>query len=338
MVHMSNRIINRLTLYEREQIEYYLRHGRKVREIARFLKRDHSVISREIKKGSGQYLNYSAKAAQDLTDRRAKKTNKRKLGKDERLRSYVLARLKQGWSPDQIEGRLKEYPPKTLMGHTISDETIYQYVYNSPYGRYWYQYLRKKNAPRRQKRRYRKTQKTSIPERISIHPRPVLVDERARYGDWESDTVIFRKQRAVLSVQYERKSMLVRMHKAADKSANETDDAITKSVESLPDRLFKTMTFDNGGEGAHHQRLNKEYDINTFFCDLYKSWQKGGVENMNGLIRDYLPRSTILACLTLTDRDIYEIQEQLNNRPRKGLNYLTPNEIIQNPIVDEMVQ
>lgn len=325
---MSNKIINRLTLYEREQIEYYLRHGRKVGEIARFLKRDHSVVSREINRHKGDYLPYSAKAAQEIADRDAKKTNRRKLDKDERLCAYVVARLKNGWSPDEIAGRLKHQPPPALKGRTISDESIYQYIYESPYGRYWYHYLRRKNAPRRQKLHSRKHQVSTIPDRVSIHLRPALVDKKTRYGDWESDSVIFRKQTEILSVQYERKSMLVRMHKALNKSADETDNAIMKSLESLPAELFKSMTFDNGGEGAHHVRLKNEYGIDTFFCDPFKSWQKGGVENANGLIREYLPRTANLA--NLTDRDIYEIQERLNNRPRKGLLYKTPNEIIQN--------
>ncbi len=226
-------------MYEREQIEYYLRHGRKVCEIARFLKRNHSVISREINRHRGDYLPYSAKAAQDLADCDAKKTNKRKLDKDERLCAYVVARLKDGWSPDEIEGRLKHDPPSALKGRTISDESIYQYIYGSPYGKYWYRYLRRKNTPRRQKFHGRKSHKTSIPDRISIQLRPLIVAKKKRYGDWESDSMIFRKQKTALSVQYERKAMLVRMHKVMDKSANETDDAIIKSVESLPLELWK---------------------------------------------------------------------------------------------------
>lgn len=325
---MSNKIINRLTFYEREQIEYYLKHGRKVREIGRFLRRDHSVISREINRHTGNYLPYSAKASQDIAGRDARKTNKRKLDKDERLCAYVLARLKDDWSPDEIAGRLKHDPPVSLKGRTISDESIYQYIYESPYGRYWYRYLRRKNAPRRQKFHSRTHRISKIPDRVSIHLRPLIVAEKQRYGDWESDSMIFRKQKTALSVQYERKAMLVRMHKIRDKSAHETDQALIKSVESLPLELWKTMTFDNGGEGAHHGMLGTEFGIDTFFCDPYKSWQKGGVENANGLIRQYLPRGTNLA--SLTDRDIYEIQERLNNRPRKGLRYKTPNEIIQN--------
>lgn len=172
----------------------------------------------------------------------------------------------------------------------------------------------------------RKARRLPITERLSIHQRPEVVGERAKYGDWESDSVIFSKQKFALSVQSERKSKLIRMHKVANKTAEETKYALIKTVESLPIEMFKTITFDNGGEGAKHMEIKKEYGVETYFCDPFASWQKGGVENANKLIRHYLPRSTDLS--QLTDRDIYDIQEKLNNRPRKCLGYQTPNEVI----------
>ena len=129
-----------------------------------------------------------------------------------------------------------------------------------------------------------------------------------------------------MSVQYERKSMLNRLHKVANKSAEETELAINDSVESLPAEFWKSITWDNGKEGVCHTKIRDGYDIETYFCDTYASWQKGGVENLNGLLRQYLPKGTDMS--TITDEQIYAIQEKLNNRPRKGLKYLTPNEII----------
>ena len=134
------------------------------------------------------------------------------------------------------------------------------------------------------------------------------------------------KQKIILSVQSERKSKLIRMHMAANKAAEETANALVRTIESLPSEWFKTMTFDNGGEGVKHTEIKKEYGIETYFCDPFASWQKGGVENANKLIRQYLPRNTDMA--KLTDRDIYNIQEKLNNRPRKCLGYLSSNEVI----------
>lgn len=236
--------------------------------------------------------------------------------------------LKQGWSPEQIAGRLKEHPPPHFKGITIGHEAIYRYIYESPYGKHLYRYLRRKKRPRRQKRFFRKNRlKITIPERVSIHLRPGVINVRKRFGDWESDSAQFSKQRAGLSVQYERKSMLARIHGVADKSAAETKEALTQSIESLPPELWQSVTFDNGGEAAEHTRIREEYGIKTFFCDAYKSWQKGGVENCIGLIRQYLPKRTELDIIP--PGAIYEIQEKLNNRPRKKLGYLTPNEVIQ---------
>ena len=152
------------------------------------------------------------------------------------------------------------------------------------------------------------------------------MDQRKRYGDWESDSVIFSKQKIALSVQSERKSKLIRMHKVANKSAAETLNALIKTAKSVPREIFHTITFDNGTEGAKHAEIKRGYGIKTYFCDPFASWQKGGVENANKLIRQYLPRSTDLS--KLTDRDIYEIQEKLNNRPRRCLGYQTANEVI----------
>lgn len=164
-----------------------------------------------------------------------------------------------------------------------------------------------------------------ITERISIKERPLMINGRERYGDWESDSMIFSQQRSILSVQFERKSKLIRIRKLPNKTAEETKYALINTAESVPTHLFKSITFDNGGEGALHHEIKKDYDIETYFCDPYCSWQKGGVENSNKLLRQYLPRSIRLE--NLTDRDIYEIQEKLNNRPRKSLNYSTPNEV-----------
>jgi IS30 family transposase len=140
-------------------------------------------------------------------------------------------------------------------------------------------------------------------------------------GDWETDSVIF-KDKSILSVQYEKSSMLVRIHKCSDKTAIRSEEALQDSIESLPNNLWLAITRDNGSENVLHY----ETDIPSYFCDNYCSWQKGGVENINGLIREYFPKRSYLD--NISNRYIYEIQEKLNNRPRKKLNYLTPNEVI----------
>ncbi|MFH1326327.1 MAG: IS30 family transposase [Candidatus Falkowbacteria bacterium] len=316
-----------LTFYERQQIEHHLRLRRKKRQIARRLDRDHSVIVREINRNNDEKYGYRAEIAQAKADLKAKKTNKRKLNKDFFLRKHVERELAEGYSPEQVAGRLKEFPPQELQGETISHESIYQYIYQTPHGKFLYQYLRNKHKKRQKHKSRKKQQKITIPDRISIHQRPETIDKKLRIGDWESDLIEFRKQKECVSVQYERKVMLVRLNKVANKTTNENEQALLKTIDSLPLQLFKSFTFDNGGENVCHLRLRDEFSIQTYFCDSYSSWQKGGVENINGLIREYLPKKTDLS--KLTDRDIYKIQEKLNNRPRKSLGYLTPNEVIQ---------
>ena len=164
----------------------------------------------------------------------------------------------------------------------------------------------------------KKTARVMIPERVPISKRFLGADNRTRYGHWENDTVVSRKGcSGGLSVGCERKARLVVAQKVTSMSTSEHMEAIQKQISS-----YKTLsiTFDNGTENKQHQSLS----IPTFFCEPYSSWQKGGVENMNSLLRQYLPRKTDLQ--TVSDGQLRDIQERLNNRPRKGLNYQTPNE------------
>ncbi len=218
------------------------------------------------------------------------------MDKDSRLSNYVRKKLEEDWSPQQISGRLKEHPPDSLQGSKISHESIYQYIYTSPRGNYLYHHLRYKNAPRRQKHHSRTSKKCLIPARISICERSEIINARKRYGDWESDSVVFRKQKSALSAQHERKSLLIRLNKLADRSGEQTLEVLKATVESLPLKDWAlSFTFDNGGENVRHTEIRDEYGIKTFFCDAYKSWQKGGVENSNGLIRQYCDREMIMS-------------------------------------------
>ena len=324
----NKRKIQRITFYERERIELHLRTNQTIRKIGKLLKRDHSIISREIKRNSGEVLPYTAIDAQYYSERRSKKTNKKKLEKEKnkKLKEYVIEKLKIDWSPEQISGRLKEKSPNDIL-KTVSHETIYEYIYNGE-GKFerLYHHLRTKKE-KRQRRFSRKIRdKINIPNRISIHEREEIADKKQRIGDWETDSMIFTKK-DILSTQYERKSMLCRIHKCENKTADKTEQAIWKTIESLPSYdLIKTITRDNGSENANHEKTKEFFNVQSYFCDPYCSWQKGGDENLNKLIRQYLPKRTNLD--NVNDKDIYEIQELLNNRPRKTLNYKTPNEII----------
>lgn len=319
----------RLTPLERQIIESGLRVGKSVRAIARSLGRDHRVIQREVNRNKPGERQYVADLALQLTQQRDRKRHPPKLERTKYalLKKYVIEKIKEGWSPEQIAGVVKKQPPKELKGQTMSVETIYQYIYHGE-GRYekLFKYLRK-GRRQRQRRWGRKARKIIIPSRISIHRRPEEINERMVVGHWESDTVEGKKtMKGNLSVQYERKIMLARIHKVSNKSAEATEEALRESITSLPQDLWKSITFDNGTEGATHVKLRSDYQLQTYFCDPYSSWQKGGVENLNGLIRQYIPKGTDIS--KLTDHDIYVIQEKLNNRPRKKLNYLTPNQVL----------
>lgn len=297
------------------------------REIGRRLKRDPGVISREIKRNSRTDDKYVASDAQKRATFKSRKTNRRKLETNEALHDWVEKCLKEGWSPELISGKLKEQPPKTIKGATISHEQIYEYIYEGE-GKWegWYHYLVRKQ-PKRRKQRGRKPHKTTIKERVPISARPEVINTRERFGDWESDLAVFRKQKEVLSVQYERKGMLTKLHKVANKTAKENEQALMKTLEDLPPEYAKSVTFDNGTENVCHTNIRDTFNLETFFCKAYAAWQKGGVENTIGIIRRHLPKSTDLA--KLTDDDIYKIQEKINNRPRKKLNFRTPNEVLQ---------
>ena len=326
---MSGYMSNDLTQYEREMLQYWLRTKQSLRRIAKVMKRTHSVLSKEINKnGGGERSKYQADVAQRRYEKRKHQQRAGKLDKHPQLKAYVEEKLLEDWSPEQIAGRLQTHPPEGLEMLCISHESIYYWIYEkSAKHKKLHTHLRT-NRPKRKKYGKRKGKRVTIPSRISIHERPEGVNEKLWYGDWETDTVEFErsKKNPYLSVQYERKAQLVRLHKLADKSADETTNALIKTAESIPPHLFNTVTFDNGTEGAGHTILRDMFNVDTYFCDPYSSWQKGGVENMNKLIRQYLPRNTNMH--NINDQDLLQIQERLNSRPRKGLNFQTPNEVI----------
>lgn len=312
-----------ITVLERQKLEFLLKCHLSVREISRRLHRDHSVILREIKRNTGQFERYTALRAQRSSDRRLREKQSRKLDRDDQLYWEVRLQLQAKRSPEQISGLLQLAQGKPIISH----ETIYQYIYTGN-GRLagWYHFLRCAHQ-RRQPHYSRKNRKSvGIPERISIHERPEEINTKVSYGHWESDSVVFSKQKTRLSVQYERKSQFVLIHKLEDGSAQETLEALKDSVESFPQDLWQSVTFDNGKEGTKHTILRSEYGVHTYFCDPFASWQKGGVENVNKLIREYLPLKTDMS--QVSEQDIQAVQHDLNNRPRKGLGYHTPSEVI----------
>jgi IS30 family transposase len=318
-----------LTYDDRKTIEKLLKKGLSIRGIGRCLDRGHATISDEIRKGKSSYQNnYDAELAQYRSlNRQKNKGNKKKVDRRPWLKKHIKDRLDEDWSPEQIAGVLRKKYNKTIISH----ETIYQYIYSES-GRelkLWLK-LRQNHTHKRKKRGVRKSRdKTKIPDRISIHKRPEIVNVKGRIGDLETDSVIFSNQKWILSVQVCRFSKKCAITKLKNKTAAETKYALIRAIEDeYGSHKVKTITFDNGTENVKHVDLKTTYNIETYFCDSYCSWQKGLVENTNKLIRQYLPRNINMS--KITQDQIYEIQEKLNNRPRKILGYKTPNEVYAN--------
>ncbi len=320
--------MRRLTHLERYIIEICLASGKSHKRIAKILGRDRRVIDREIARNKPEGRTYTAKLAAELTTRRESGRCRKKLERDEPLCSFVVDQLLEDFSPEQIAGLLKAEPPGHLVGKQISYESIYQYIYEGE-GRYGglYKHLRRARKKRRPHRGRKRRGNVQIIERISIHDRPRVIDDKERFGDFECDLVEGpRSDKQALSVHYERKSQTVRLYRVADKTTAQSFETWLATLESFPERFVKSMTFDNGCETAAHYVLRYEYDIDTFHCDSYASWQKGGVENINGLIRQYIPKGAKIS--DYTDEQIRQIENKLNNRPRKSHNYKTPNQVL----------
>lgn len=313
-------------------LKAYLKEGKSYRWIAPRWGHSISTISEEIKAGSKSGLreDYDPYAAHIQSTLRKVSANRSNPLKSDEVRQYVIEKLQQKeWSPEEISHRMAyDYPKDEDM--RISHETIYQFV-NSAQGRALglIGSLRR-GKPRRERRRYRLKPSRGtqgLGKVPGIDQRPKAVSGRSRFGDWETDSMLGKKKKgAILSVQHERKARYTVFKKCKDKSARETRKAINSQLERFPKSLRRTLTFDRGTEGAEYSHIAEKLDLETYFCDAYASWQKGSVENCIGLIRQYIPKGTLLE--TITEAQLKVIQDKLNHRPRKCLGWKTPHEVL----------
>lgn len=320
----------KLTPEERDKIAWLHSKGCGVREIARQLRRSPSTISTELQAGTWHDNNvhvavYVAIHAQNLRDIRAKRSHEHTALDYRPLEVYVRLHLQQGWSPEQIAGRLpRDYP---LNGHMrISYETIYKFIYDSKQAdeKLW-EYLPRKQTKRR-KKPGRKVHRSRIPDRVSIHERPKVVDKRKTFGHWEGDSV--EGKRSVgdgIHTEVERLSGKLLARKVTRIASNDTAAVQLRMFKPLPKRARQTTTLDNGKENHGHTRLKAVLGMQAYFADPYSSWQRGTNENTNGLLRRYLPKGTDFR--TVSPSELASIVEEINNRPRKRLDYQTPNEV-----------
>ena len=313
-----------LGLEEREVVDTMRRDGRSIREMGRVLGRSPSTISRELRRNrSPVYDFYIDHRAQVRADKRRSKASRRMRLKNDKIRDYIVSKLTHDWSPEQISGRIEIDHP----GISISHEAIYQYIYHpsTPNRGELISCLRRFHKRRKRKGQAPDKHKSRIVNRIGIEHRPAEVEARARFGDWEADTLVSRQSKTAVLSMVERKSRLVQIEKLEAKTAPVTSKAIIKRLLRFPKDARRTLTLDNGTENAEHEEISKETDIRCFFCEPYSSWQRGTNEHTNGLVRQYLPKKTNFA--TISNEEIRLIESRLNDRPRKCLGFKTPLEV-----------
>jgi IS30 family transposase len=314
-----------LTLKEREMLHIMIWDKLSIREMARRLGRSPSTISREIERNTPEQRRvYMAHLAQGRYETRKKVARIRPRLKDQAIVDFVEEQLKEDWSPEQIAGRWNKLHKKL----TISHEAIYQYIYlkTKPGAEGDLRvYLKRKHKNRNRKTALFPTAKTIIKNRVSIDLRPAVVEHRKEIGHWEGDSIVSSKSPAGLNTLAERKSRLVRISKLQRKTAAETSKAVVSALGRYPEKIRQTLTMDNGTENAGHQTMTEQIGIACYFAHPYHSWERGTNENTNGLIRYYFPKGTDFT--KITDEEIKRVEDKLNNRPRKCLKYLTPNEV-----------
>ena len=308
-----------LTLKERYHISTLLKRGWKQKEIAQSIGVHPSTICRELKRNSDAISNeYSYEFAHTVALKRQRNKNKHTI-LTSRIKTYIKSKLKEDWSPEQISGRMK-----IDHGLTICHETIYRYIYynKSRSGRL-YKYLRHKNK-KYHSRSNSYQRRGVIIDRISIDKRPKVVERKSRIGDFEIDTVIGRHHAGALVTVVDRKSKFTLIKKVESKKAEEVTKALISMLTPLKP-ITKTITSDNGKEFAYHKEVSESLDTDFYFAHPYSSWERGLNEHTNGLIRQYLPKKTDFT--QVCKEEIITIQDKLNHRPRKVLNYQTPYEV-----------
>jgi IS30 family transposase len=305
-----------LTEDERYQIYEGVTEKRSHREIALLVNKHHSTVSREVDRNTG-LRGYRPKQAQEKAyQRNQNKPRYIKLTAD--VQQLISENIMHEWSPDQIKGRLKS---KGLA--IVCATTIYGFIQqDKDSGGDLYKHLRHRKPYKR--RTGSLEARGQIIGRISIDERPPIVDKKIRIGDWEADTVIGKGHKGVLVTLADRVSKKTLIAHVASKHAEVVTNAIIKLLKSEKAYLH-TITFDNGKEFAYHAKLKKALGADNYFAHPYCSWERGLNENHNGLIRQYLPKG--MALNKVTAKKIRVIQNKLNNRPRKLLDYKTPNEV-----------
>ena len=308
-----------LTRDQRCQLAALKDSGESIDDIAMQLNTHRSTLYRELSRNQGE-TGYEYQEAHEKAIERMTNVDENALKMTSEMIAIIESKLKLQWSPEQITGWLT----RRDAGMAVSHETIYKYVWqNKKKGGCLYKELRH-HGKKYNKRSSGKAGRGCIPGRIDISARPAIVEEKARIGDWEIDTIIGKAQKGVIVSMVDRHSKLTLLSKVSHKTAQEVQEALMSRLGEVADCVL-TITADNGKEFANHREIRNELGAIVYFARPYHSWERGLNEHTNGLVRQYLPKCERLD--TVTKEAIVEIERLLNNRPRKVLQFRTPLEV-----------
>ena len=316
--------MKQFTLTSRRMLWELLKKGEPYREIQKVLGKSLSGISKEINRNGGRKKYNPYEAEQRAQINKFSRKRRTKLEISPGLKEFVIQKLKQEWSPEQISRDLR----KKALGKTIlSTETIYQFVYSKEGKelKLW-KHLRHRKRPERVAHGTRKARisRSQIPNRNPISLRSYGAKQRTEPGHFEVDLMIFSQTKTVLAVFVDRCTRKTYAYFNENKTASVMADTMRHFICELGSMNLKSLTFDNGTENFYHHIVRDEFGtFDTFFCDPYCSWQKGTVENTNKLLRQYFPRNIDPSLLTYDN--LQDALNKLNNRPRKCLNFFSPN-------------
>lgn len=325
----------RLSLPERIEIEKLLSQNISYAEIARRLNRSKSSIHREVVK-AGKEKYKALNALRDAVSLQSQKRWQRsKIKCNELLEKFVLEKLHFYWSPEQISVALTQHYPndKSML---LSHESIYSYIYvhcKKELRLELTRQLRQKRAYRGNVRRG-KDKRTTIVDAIRIDERPVEVNTREIPGHWEGDLIMGKERKSAIGTLVERSTRLVLLVQLKSRDATTVRKAFVKAFKNIPAALKQSLTYDNGSEMAQHKIFTKQSKIQVYFTHPYSPWERPTNENTNGLLRDYFPKGMDLN--TVSAARLKEVQKQLNERPRKVLNWRTPANVFEQLILDKI--
>jgi IS30 family transposase len=329
-VSLAEPIGRYLSLSEREEISRGLAAEMSFRAIAGQLGRNVATISREVDQNTSDGQQYRAVAAQVAAEKRARRPKPRKL-ENLALHARVTADLEKRWSPEEIAARLRlDFPDDASM--RASHETIYQALFIQGRGalrRDLTTRLRTGRALRRPRRRVdgRADPDRRIPDKVMISERPAEAEDRAVPGHWEGDFVMGKNNRSAVATLVERTTrFLILLHLPGPHDAIAFQNATVEAMSKLPEQLRRSLTWDQGLEMRNHKQISIAAEVPIYFCDPHSPWQRGTNENTNGLLRQYLPKGTDLS--VRSPNDLAAIAAELNDRPRKTLGWLKPDEVI----------